>query len=220
VTVAYTSLVDGDVSAGLTTQPPVTTAAATGSDIGTGPITAPPAVDADVSPAVTMPTAVAPSSPSLVGRTDLTPTETTSLVGHIAAAPLGSQPTLADERMTIAAAEPRWATAGGNALTAMVGASGQDTDLRVGRLSEAAGGTIVTSPDDIGHGWFADPASAVDAAFASTPSSQQLQAVDPRAVDWIDLLSAVEHELRHVAGLGDLDAVPDDMISCMLGEAS
>ena len=46
---------------------------------------------------------------------------------------------------------------------------------------------------------------------------QQLQAVDPRAVDRIDLLTVVEHELGHIAGLDDLDALADDLMSGVLG---
>ena len=48
-------------------------------------------------------------------------------------------------------------------------------------------------------------------------SSQQLRAIDPRVVDRIDLLTVVEHELGHVAGLGDLDASVNDLMSGTLG---
>ena len=48
-------------------------------------------------------------------------------------------------------------------------------------------------------------------------SNQQLRAIDPRAVDRIDLLTVVEHELGHVAGLGDLDASADNLMSGVLG---
>jgi hypothetical protein len=36
-------------------------------------------------------------------------------------------------------------------------------------------------------------------------SGGHLRAIDPRAVDRIDLLSVVEHELGHIAGLDDTD---------------
>ncbi len=63
-----------------------------------------------------------------------------------------------------------------------------------------------------GNGWFIDPTPAVDEEFASSGSQQQLTAVDPRALDRIDLLTVVEHELGHVAGLSDIDAVTDDIM--------
>ena len=44
-----------------------------------------------------------------------------------------------------------------------------------------------------------------------------MQAVDPQAVDHIDLLTVVEHELGHIAGLGDLDAMSDDVMNGVLG---
>ena len=43
-----------------------------------------------------------------------------------------------------------------------------------------------------------------------------MQAIDPRAVDRIDLLTVVEHELGHVAGLGDLDPSLCDLMSSSL----
>jgi hypothetical protein len=42
-------------------------------------------------------------------------------------------------------------------------------------------------------------------------NDRQLHAVDPRAVDRIDLLTVVEHELGHVAGLDDLDSANSPM---------
>ena len=44
-----------------------------------------------------------------------------------------------------------------------------------------------------------------------------MTAIDPRAVDHIDLLSVVEHELGHVAGLDDLDAAADSVMADVLG---
>jgi hypothetical protein len=46
-----------------------------------------------------------------------------------------------------------------------------------------------------------DSRSADDEAFASAGSSGQLRAVDPHAVDQIDLSNVVEHQLGHVVGL-------------------
>jgi hypothetical protein len=43
-----------------------------------------------------------------------------------------------------------------------------------------------------------------------------LQAIDPRALDRIDLLTVVEHELGHVVGFDDLDALSDKLMSGLL----
>ena len=53
-------------------------------------------------------------------------------------------------------------------------------------------------------------ATGLDTATSS--SAGQLQAVDPRAVDRIDLLTVVEHELGHIIGLEDLNALTDDLM--------
>ena len=45
-----------------------------------------------------------------------------------------------------------------------------------------------------------------------------MQAVDSRALDRMDLLTVVEHELGHVAGLGDLDSSLYDLMSSSLSK--
>ena len=67
-----------------------------------------------------------------------------------------------------------------------------------------------------GYGWFVDPTPTLDEEFASSGTSGQLTAVDPQAVDRIDLLTVVEHELGHIVGLKDIDAVSDDVMSGVL----
>ena len=44
----------------------------------------------------------------------------------------------------------------------------------------------------------------------------QLQAVDSRALDHMDLLTVVEHELGHAAGLGNLSPSLDDLMRSTL----
>ena len=68
-----------------------------------------------------------------------------------------------------------------------------------------------------GYGWFVDPTPGSDEEFVASPSANQLRAVDPRAVDRIDLLTVVEHELGHVAGFDDLDALANNLMSGTLG---
>ena len=71
---------------------------------------------------------------------------------------------------------------------------------------------------DTNTGGMADTRFAYGAGGSGwLPNSRQLQAVDPRAVDRIDLLTVVEHELGHVAGLTDLDSLTDDIMSGVLG---
>jgi hypothetical protein len=78
------------------------------------------------------------------------------------------------------------------------------TNLPGAVLGEEIGNTIYLNSNAAGHGWFIDPTPATDEAFTQLGSTGELQAVDPQAVDRIDLLTVVEHELGHVAGLGDL----------------
>jgi hypothetical protein len=68
-----------------------------------------------------------------------------------------------------------------------------------------------------GKGWLVEPTSALAEDFVSSGSQQPLVAVDPRAVDRIDLGTVVEHELGHVAGSNDLDALTDDAMSDVSG---
>jgi hypothetical protein len=77
--------------------------------------------------------------------------------------------------------------------------------------------TVYIDRDAAGHGWFIDPTPAVDEEFSPPASNRQLQAVAPQAMDQIDLLTVLEHELGHIAGLSDLDVLTDDVMSGVLG---
>jgi hypothetical protein len=91
------------------------------------------------------------------------------------------------------------------------------SDLGGAEVGKAQGNVVYLDTDAAGNGWFVDPTPASNEEFSASAGSQQLQAVDPRAVDHIDLLTVVEHELGHIAGLGDLNAVADDLMSGVLG---
>ena len=41
--------------------------------------------------------------------------------------------------------------------------------------------------------------------------------MDPRALAHIDLLTVVEHELGHIAGLSDFDSLANDVMNGVLG---
>jgi len=61
---------------------------------------------------------------------------------------------------------------------------------------------------------FIDPTPNTDEEFTAVQGQvNTMQAVDARAMDRVDLLSVVEHELGHVLGLGDLGSSADDLMS-------
>ena len=57
----------------------------------------------------------------------------------------------------------------------------------------------------------------VGVEFARIGAESELSAIDREALDRIDLLSVVEHELGHVLGLQDLDALNSGLMSKTLG---
>ena len=126
--------------------------------------------------------------------------------------------TQSDLQPIIAEAIARWAAAGLDTSTLARLAQVQFviSDLPGTCLGEADGARIYLDSDAAGHGWFVDPTPAWDEEFASSASAGQLQAVDPRAVDRIDLLTVVQHELGHIAGFHDLDALADNLMSGVL----
>ena len=86
-------------------------------------------------------------------------------------------------------------------------------DLPGAYLGKIDDGQIYLDRDAAGHGWFIDPTPAVDEEFTRLGDSSQMLAIDARAVDRMDLLTVLEHELGHVAGLGDLDSDIDSLMS-------
>ncbi len=91
------------------------------------------------------------------------------------------------------------------------------SDLRGAELGETDGNVIYLDTNAAGNGWFIDPTPASNEEFSGPAGSLQLRAVDPRALDRIDLLTVVEHELGHIVGLTDLDALADDVMNGVLG---
>ena len=90
-------------------------------------------------------------------------------------------------------------------------------DLSGSQLGAAEGNTIYLDASAAGNGWFVDSTPATDEEFVATSGSEALQAVDSRAVDKIDLLTVVEHELGHVLGQNDVYDVTDELMSATLG---
>jgi hypothetical protein len=144
-----------------------------------------------------------------------------ALMAAASATAMAEPALLRDDQLSsiAAAAEARWAAAG--LTSAMLEQLKQTqivvTDLPAGYLGLTEGNQILISRDAAGYGWFVDPTPAVDEEFARLGTEKELKAIDPRAVDRIDLLTVVEHELGHVLGLGDLEASLDALMSAKLG---
>jgi len=68
------------------------------------------------------------------------------------------------------------------------------SDLSGALLGLAQTDRICLDRDAAGHGWFIDLTPALDEEFSRAGSALQFTALDPRAVDQIDLLTVVEHE--------------------------
>jgi hypothetical protein len=128
--------------------------------------------------------------------------------------------TQSDLQPIVQEAVARWTKAGLNAATVQKLAQAQFVigDLPGSYLGETEGNQVYIDANAAGNGWFIDPTPALNEEFASSGNQQQLMAVDPRAVDRMDLLTVVEHELGHVAGLSDLDSSLSDLMSSTLGK--
>jgi hypothetical protein len=111
----------------------------------------------------------------------------------------------------------RWTAAGLDAATIEKLKQVQFTigNLSGAYLGKAQADQIYLDNDGAGHGWFVDSTPATDDEFAISDNGNS-KAIDPQAVDRIDLLSVVEHELGHVAGLDDLDSIVDGVMNGVL----
>jgi hypothetical protein len=89
------------------------------------------------------------------------------------------------------------------------------TNLPGGELGEVGHGVVYLDDDAASHGWFIDPTPALDEEYQALGT--RLRAVDAKAVDRVDLLSVIEHELGHLAGLEDLVGSSQDLMSGVLG---
>ncbi len=125
----------------------------------------------------------------------------------------------ADLQPIVQAAIAHWAAAGldASSIAKLTQVQFAVSDLPGSYLGETEGNVIYLDANAAGNGWFVDPTPASNEEFSASAGSQQLKAVDPQALDRIDLLTVVEHELGHVAGLKDLDALADDVMSGVLG---
>jgi hypothetical protein len=90
-------------------------------------------------------------------------------------------------------------------------------DLPGSNLGLAFSDKIYIDCDAAGYGWFIDSTPDEDEEFVALPRRRDLLSIDPRAVDRIDLLTVVSHELGHIAGLVDLDSSTHSLMGGELG---
>lgn len=90
------------------------------------------------------------------------------------------------------------------------------TDLPGATLGLAEHSTIYLDYNAAGYGWFVDPTPSLDEEFQRSDSRATLTASAASAADRMDLLTVVSHELGHVLGLEDLDALADGLMSSTL----
>lgn len=104
----------------------------------------------------------------------------------------------------VAAALARWADAGLSEATLNQLRSAEIVlaDLPGAQLGRVVGNRISIDTNAAGYGWFVDATPEDDREFAADANGQ-LRAVDARAVDRMDLVTVVAHELGHMAGLDD-----------------
>jgi ribosomal protein S16 len=89
-------------------------------------------------------------------------------------------------------------------------------DLPDLHLGTATANRVYVDINGAGHGWFVDPTPGQDEEFATAGVAGPLRAVDARALDRIDLLTVVEHELGHILGLADVDALAESVMQNVL----
>jgi autotransporter-associated beta strand protein len=115
----------------------------------------------------------------------------------------------------VAEAIARWGRQGISATQIAVLRSVQVViaDLPAQQLGERAGNAIAFDTNGAGWGWFVDATPGRDEEFLGR--GPVLRAIDRSAVDRMDLLSVVEHELGHVLGYDDM-AVASDVMGAAL----
>jgi hypothetical protein len=138
----------------------------------------------------------------------------------------GSSEVLAMDELTpiLAVAIQHWADAGASAAQISqlehAAASIQISDIFASSaLAQTdVNGQITIDANAAGWGWFVDSTPADNNEFHATATANELAASSSDAAGHMDLLTAVEHELGHVIGLGDSDATGVMNVNLDVGE--
>jgi ribosomal protein S16 len=119
--------------------------------------------------------------------------------------------TTVELRSTVSEAVARWAAAGLNEslLEKLQQVEFVIADLSGSQLGKTDGKAVYIDVDAAGYGWFVDSTPSTDTAFTYGSALE--------AAERIDLLTVVEHELGHVLGLDDLNALSSDVMARTLG---
>jgi hypothetical protein len=123
-------------------------------------------------------------------------------------APTGSVVTVEQVQAIVPAAIARWRAAGiaSDRLAALASQHIIVDDLASGELGWQNADTIAIDSDASGYGWFADPTPDDDSEFAGGVAMGA-------AVDRVDLLTVVMHEMGHVLGYFEDDTVANTIMS-------
>jgi hypothetical protein len=84
-------------------------------------------------------------------------------------------------------------------------------------LADVDSNVIYIDSNAAGHGWYVDSTPATDEEFIAFTDGK-LSAISAKAVDQIDLLTVVEHELGHILGLNDIATLKGGVMSDALEE--
>jgi hypothetical protein len=139
----------------------------------------------------------------------------TAAQGRVLAAPAALTLAQSSLEPIVNEAIARWANAGLSdaTLAKLTQVEFFISDLPQADLGKALGDRIYLDFNAAGHGWFIDSTPILNEEFTSAQNSSKMLAIDPRAVDRIDLLSVVEHELGHIAGFDDFGNCTDNLMS-------
>ncbi|HEU5282727.1 MAG TPA: LEPR-XLL domain-containing protein [Burkholderiales bacterium] len=132
----------------------------------------------------------------------------------------GGQPALSASAIAAIESEAiaRWEASGLIDVSALDDVRFAVVDLPGRSLGLAVGRTILVDRDAAGHGWFVDPTPADDEEFAAGQVVEVLLApAGSPAFGRIDLLTALGHELGHMAGQ-DHDGLAVMRVSLALNE--
>jgi hypothetical protein len=143
-------------------------------------------------------------------------TSQTQLAAEGEVTPSAELPALSESEVEpiVSEAMSRWAAAGLNsqALARLAAVEYVIADLPGSQLAKVENGRVYLDRDAAGHGWFVDRTPGQDEEFLASDVGT-LRALDSQAVDRVDLLTVVEHELGHLVGLEDLDGATDELMS-------